>query len=176
MNKILFLDMDGVLNSTPPLCSRKRKRKDADRALYGIDVFLARRLRKIIRETGCKIVFSTAWRHFENHHIEGFNWRKKLLKELKCDESLILGDTPDFSHAGGGWLSDGFARRRGDEIKAWIRGNPDYAVPGNFRFCVIDDIVYDITNVIDESHVVHTDYRKGLQKKDVERAISILNG
>ena len=176
MNKILFLDMDGVLNSTPPVKSRKRKRKDADRALYGIDVFLARRLRKIIQETGCKIVFSTSWRYFKDHPVEGSDWRKTLLDELKCDERLILGDTPDMSYMQASWTWGTPMRRRGREIKAWIDANPDYAVPGNFRFCVIDDVVDDITNVIDESHVVNTDYRRGLQNKDVERAISILNG
>ena len=176
--KILFLDMDGVLNSMPDIDIRKTWKYDKELytlKLFGIDPDLVKNLKLIIDRTDCKIVFSTSWRYFKDHHIMGNDWRKSLAESLGVSQDIFIGNTPDCQHCGG-WDSGVESRRRGIEIKTWLENNQEIAVPGKYRFCVIDDEVSDILSVINESHVVHTDYKTGLQMKDVDRAVRILNG
>jgi hypothetical protein len=50
--KVLFLDVDGVLNNASTI----------QRYAMGIDPFLASLVRRVIVNTGCKIVLSSSWR------------------------------------------------------------------------------------------------------------------
>lgn len=52
--KILFLDIDGVLNRTPCVSS----------GLPRIEAHLAERLNQIIQRTGARVVLSTTWRNW----------------------------------------------------------------------------------------------------------------
>lgn len=55
--KIIFLDVDGVLNN-----NQTNTRNPL--GFIGVDDTLCRRLRKIVVATGAKIVLSSAWRHY----------------------------------------------------------------------------------------------------------------
>lgn len=52
--KILFLDIDGVVN-----CAETFQRHGK---YIGIDPVMAERVKRIIKETGCKVVLSSTWR------------------------------------------------------------------------------------------------------------------
>jgi hypothetical protein len=175
MIKILFLDIDGVLNYMPDKESLKILKNNLGyekfmHEIYGFSETLVSTLKTIIDATNCKIVFSTSWRYFKDHHIEGSDWRKTLADLLNVDQSIFIGNTPDISS---GWDNGTFSRRRGSEIKIWLECNTE---PGKYKFCVIDDEVCDIIPVIPKKNVIHVNMKTGLTIDDAKRAIAILNG
>jgi hypothetical protein len=93
--KVLFLDIDGVLN-----CLGTRQ---TYRGFVGIDPALAQQIVKIQRDSGCKVVLASSWRLF----VDG---RDEVEKQV-CD---ILDVTPN--------LPGGF---RGDEVRAWLDEHPE---------------------------------------------------
>jgi len=53
--KVLFLDVDGVLNTFNNI------------SIYALSNPLVSNLDKVVKETGCEIVLSSTWRKFEDH-------------------------------------------------------------------------------------------------------------
>lgn len=92
--KVLFLDIDGVVN-----CVSTRQRH---RGFIGIDPLLAFIVGKIQLDTDCHVVLSSAWRL----HPDG---REEVRKQV-CD---VIDVTPD--------LPNGI---RGLEIQAWLTEHP----------------------------------------------------
>lgn len=88
--KILFLDVDGVMNCQDTF------RKDGN-AIFPIDQYMAFLVGKIVLETGCKVVLSSSWKH----HKESVEHIHKRIVD-------IYDVTPDIGQV------------RGDEIKAWL--------------------------------------------------------
>ena len=78
--KVIFLDIDGVLNGnsyfTGALVKLKMRKlfrfieKKFNRDLYGVHKDKVRRLAKIVHKTGAKVVMSSSWR-------DGY-WSKNL--------------------------------------------------------------------------------------------------
>lgn len=66
MKKILFLDIDGVLNSEETL-------KHYTRGDSQIDPYLTLLVRRIIEATGCEVVLSSSWRKGERTREEARN-------------------------------------------------------------------------------------------------------
>ena len=160
--KVLFLDIDGVLNCMMPTPSDDHEWVDLDEWRYGLNPQLVARLRFIIANTNCRIVISSSWRHHTNYapYQPDRNWRDVLAEMLgkTCDESFA-GSTPtDFK---GG--------RRGIEINKWLESHPVDA------YCVVDDEVVDILPYIDSSKVVKTDVRYGLTIENARGIIDVLN-
>ena len=56
--KILFLDIDGVVNSKDTITR-------SHRGVIGIDPYMAFLVGKIQLDTGCSVVLSSSWRHHE---------------------------------------------------------------------------------------------------------------
>ena len=92
--KIIFLDIDGVLNSfqTQP--------KEEIENMFGIHKVLVERLNDVVRKTDAKVVLSSTWRHDKN-------WRKTM-KESGLDFKF-LDKTPDLR-----------GEIRGNEIQKWL--------------------------------------------------------
>lgn len=88
--KILFLDIDGVVNS--------RSTTDFRNNLYPIDPYMAFLVGKIQLDTGCYVVLSSSWRL----HPDGVAAVKKSIVD-------VLDITPSFSDTRGeeiqGWLN-----------------------------------------------------------------------
>lgn len=174
MNKILFLDCDGVLNRRPTRdeLSGKDRHGMSDEefwnAMFGLNPILVANLKKIVDETDCKIAASTSWRYFDDHPNVGSNWRKTLSEMIGRDKSIFIGSTPLLS------FKDGVrSKRRGNEIKMWLDNNVE---PGTTRYCVVDDETCDIVGVIPNKRIVKTDPNVGLTDEDATRIIEILNG
>jgi hypothetical protein len=110
-NKILFLDIDGVLNSAAVL--ERQRRGDA------IDRDMVERVNRIIDATGCKVVISSTWRLL---HPLG---ELKALLRLHGMRDVVIDKTPDL---------DRTHNNRGDEIQAWLKQNPSVE-----KFVILDD-------------------------------------
>ncbi|MEI6580790.1 MAG: HAD domain-containing protein [bacterium] len=97
MNKILFLDIDGVCNSA--------KTFDKDpKDYFPLDKFMCFLVGKIQLDTGCEVVLSSSWRH----HLEG-------IKTVEQKIVPILDITPDLE----------VDSIRGDEIQEWLDEHPE---------------------------------------------------
>lgn len=97
--KILFLDIDGVLNTEITLTS-----SSYDSSLMGIDPYRALLIGRIVEATGCEIVISSSWRY----HPESLEVVKKRVMPF-------IDVTP---------MNRGLSSR-GMEIKQWLDAHPD---------------------------------------------------
>lgn len=160
--KILFLDIDGVLNCMCPAPLRDDDWIDLDEWRYGFNPDLVARLRHVIANTDCKIVISSSWRHHTDYapYQPGRNWREVLAEKLRRNQAdLIIGETPSDPKG-----------QRGREIAEWLKSHEVES------YCVVDDEVVDILPYIDNSRVVKTDMTVGLTSEDAQRIMEVLNG
>lgn len=109
--KILFLDIDGVLNSAKTF---KQNRGDDSEGFFLVDPYMALLLHRIIEATECEIVLSSSWRHMP----EGIKMLEKKMPWLK-----IKDKTGNSSH--------GF---RGLEIEQWLKENELVT-----KYAIVDD-------------------------------------
>ena len=143
--KIIFLDIDGVLNddTTPPYP------KDWPEGHLKED--LIARINQIVEATGAKIVMSTAWRTVLS---------LKEFQELLGSKGLraeIIDCTP----------SRMSFRPRWHEIKEWILDNREIYVES---WVAIDDLLIKEAG----ERLVRTNPSIGITDEDVEKAIKIL--
>jgi len=142
--RILFLDIDGVLNSTRWSMSRGLAdywpTSEVDPAAVAV-------LNEVISRTSAKIVVSSTWRL--GHSLDQL--RDILVRSGLKDRGTIIGKTPDFSrierHARP--TPDG-SFKRGHEIQAWL---------SNFDHCR-DDAPADVEHfaiVDDDEDMAHLD-------------------
>lgn len=98
--KVIFLDVDGVLNCkfTPGSCEKK------------LDQTMINRLVGLARDTGAKIVVSSVWRMY---HMDVLTAR---LHAAGLPVGDIIGQTPEFH------------TERGLEIRAWLQEHADLNV------------------------------------------------
>lgn len=151
--KVLFLDIDGVLNSADWYHRRDpevRKLKDSPSncALAEIDPAAAARLQRIIDATGCRIVVSSSWRLGYS-----LTWLTAMLRKGGI-VAPVIGATPV-----------GDTGERSDEIERWLSW-----VPGVEAYVILDDG----SDAEMPGHFVHTSWGFGLQDEHVEQAIGIL--
>jgi hypothetical protein len=164
--KLLFLDVDGVLNSHPPL--------DPE-VMYGtFDRDKVARLNHVLRETGASIVLSSAWRyllHRGEMNLAGFDWLLRshgiLAGRLLC---VTRKDTMQRQPYGGdpaGWPIDD---ERGQQIADFLRWEP-YCLDVE-RYAVVDDLDLGISAA---GHpFVQTAGSVGLTDGDAARLIELL--
>lgn len=145
--KIVFLDIDGVLNSEPWL----RKDGNGKNFPFGhLDPTAISLLGDIVGTTESQIVISSSWRKL-------FRWQDlaKLLEErgFKYPESII-GQTIRMSQRG--W-------QRGYEIDDWVRANHPH------KYIILDDD----SDMLDfqKSHFIHTSFKTGLTAEHAHEAI-----
>ena len=152
MMNLIFLDVDGVLNS----------QKFADKMLRedNVDVFsedllddhAIRLLKVLIDKTDSYVVLTSTWRK----HLESFD---RLCQQLR-KHGITLYATIDRISTN---------EHRGDDITNWLKENH-----GNFMNYVILDDDSDMT--IHMEHLVKTSFDEGLTRADVDKAIEILKG
>ena len=156
--KLLFLDIDGVLNN-------ENSKSYAPSGCTGIDDKLTSRLAHIIVETGAKIVLTSDWKMgWESFDIYCSEDAKYLNRKLKKYGLIISAKTYD-DH-----VYDRFFEDRGKGIHKFlgkILNVESYVVIDDHTFTDFDDEIME--------HLVLTDYREGLTDSDVVKAIGILN-
>lgn len=165
--KIVFLDIDGVLNHS---ATRHNVSPTTTEPLpIPIEPACMARLNRLIAETGAKIVISSSWRLFARWQDLG----PALVRHgLVAD---VIGETPDLPN-NAAWLANWQARKgkpfefdrleRGWEIAEWLVAHPEVTA-----FVILDD-VSDMDALI--SWLVLTHPNDGLDDPDVERAKYLL--
>jgi len=165
MRKIIFLDIDGVLNTERWHCQTASNELQ-DEYGYKFDPVAVTNLSKIIEETGADIVISSSWKFM------GLSKMRKMWKDRKLPGNVI-GITPNT-------VSDEFLLNvdldnmdimaiRGQEVKEWLMLNKNEIT----NYVILDDM-NDILQE-QESHFVWIDPEVGITSGNAVQAIFILN-
>ena len=165
MRKVLFLDIDGVIN-TKEWHSKMTKDTPKDEYGYGIKGVAVANLAHIIDETGADIVISSSWKFYGVPKLRDM-WQKRNLPGLilditpntVSDEMLLNANLEEFQ----------LGVCRGNEIKEWLLRHEGKIS----NYVIIDD--FDDLLTEQEDHVVLTDTLVGITAFDAEKAIAILN-
>lgn len=162
--KVIFLDVDGVLNSEDDLMVYREKNNITGCILYAeVEDRPLKLLKEIVDKTSAKIVASSSWRigceRNGNKSIFGDRLYKKLESRLKDYDMDIYDITPSL----------GYGSLRGDEIREWLHRNPTDS------FIILDDDT-DMCEFLNTEHFIQTTYANGLTEELKDRAIEVLNG
>lgn len=150
--KIIFLDIDGVLNSDEYF--DKIKNLNIEGIQNKVEVEKIKLLKQAIDITGAKVVLTSSWRYRTN---------AKYLKELLLEYDIIPDSTPYLNN------------RRGLEIKEWLEEHSDIE-----NFVILDDEVsstydeYLLERLIKISNGNGGNFGEGLQEKDVKEIVKRL--
>lgn len=148
--KIIFLDIDGVLNSRQSISYNHTLGLtfgEYDRP----DPLMIANLNFIIKETDAYIVISSSWR------IRGLMYCKEMLYKAGLIKNSILDITPTIYNTG-----------RGNEIQKWLDNDLDDIE----SFVILDDNS-DMMHL--KKFLVQTNSEYGLTLADSLKAIKILN-
>ena len=174
--KVIFLDIDGVMNSTEEMIALYNQ--------YGssIDNTLpspakCKLLKQLVEETGAKVVLSSSWRLSLNaiqKLIDLFEPYNLILSGFTCHEvdSEKFKNTsyediePRYQHALGDFGI--YIEDRGAEIAAWLLDHPKVS-----NFVILDDEDADIKAWF-PNNLVKTDIQVGLTLDDCLKASNIL--
>ena len=150
--KVIMLDIDGVLNPSCSMADRRFTRQICDDGCV-------ERLKRIVEATDAKIVLTSTWRFGAlmpecPSLVAEFD---RLRAEMKLYGLKIFSVTKKLG-------------RRDDEIMNWLEHHPNVE-----SWVAIDDDSFDMTSVIEAERFVHTNTVIGLQDKHIKLAIDILN-
>lgn len=146
--RIIFLDVDGVLNHSTWHLARSGKPCHPNRTFDNqLDPACISRLCRLVEQADAEVVLSSTWR--------GHPKTEAALS--RCGVPCWIDRTP--SHRG---------EPRGHEIAAWMRANKV-----NAHQVVILDDDGDMAHLMER--LVQTDQEFGLTDADVERALALLS-
>lgn len=169
MEKCLFLDFDGVLNTER--YSKRLKKEGIDPfdefgAMFDPDTIS--NLRSIVEQTGCKIVLSSTWRNEGMMRMRAL-WDDRNLPGMLFSMTPILLSTTYHDAKNGELFTIPERNSKALEIQAWLQRNGK--VP--FKYVILDD-----ENVFfygQQEHLVQTEEYDGLTIEKAQEAISILD-
>ncbi len=149
MRRILFLDIDGVLNSTE-FFKRTEFEARGERPGSMIDETCVGRLNRLLYRIQADVVFSSSWRiHFSQAEIvDGLQQHG-----FRGD---VIGITPKYLGC------------RGNEIQAWLTARGRSADD-----CVILDDSSDMAHLI--PRLIRTSNDVGLTDADCDRAVALFS-
>ena len=175
--KIIFLDIDGVLN--------RHTWNDEAKSCF-MEPECIKNFNKILNETNAKVVLSSAWRYLllweegpETMSIDngpamtikgfeylmrthGVSFKFNLIGYTRSDEEF-------------GWSPQNNIHIRGKQIYDWLdcflRNNNE-----NVDYIIIDDNDFDIPSRFPANRFIKTNPHIGLTESNANRAIEILNG
>lgn len=157
MRKIIFLDIDGVLNSADYFDTVK-----GCKGYKEIDSEKVKLLKEIVDRTGAEIVLSSTWRDLVKRKDEPDHPMYIYLTDTLHEYGLeIIEHTPYIN------------QNRPKEIKAWIDAQSDKDI----RFVSLDDDYpqheYDEVGIGD--CLIKTDFSTGMTEAHAKRAVELLN-
>lgn len=181
--KIIFLDIDGVLNGYNKwtyliIDISKILRIPTRFMIKALKIFevkekYVKRLSKIVKNTGAKIVMSSSWRHgYWNTPYEEMFYDQKRLYDLLHKYNLEVIDITPSSETG----------KREDEINQWLN-ETTLTID---KFVILDDESFDLQSFVGKELVKTSEVAEGgmiqgiaykdtgLKRKHVNRAIEIL--
>jgi len=169
MDRYLFLDFDGVLNTG---------KYSKQMALEGIDPFddfgaifdpeAIANLEHIVELTGGKIILSTTWRNEGIMRMREL-WKQRGLPGEILSMTPILLSTSFQDAMNGEMMGMPLREAKALEINAWLY---QYASK-DYQYVILDDEDYFFPN--QQEHLVLTDEAEGLTEQKAQKAICILN-
>ena len=185
--KIIFLDIDGVLNHEIWYKKRMEIKQGTDAKdwsdqypFYEFDPVSVNFLNLIVEKTGAKVVVSSTWRH--GRRVEDL---QNILKSVGFNGEVI--DTTPSLNARIGKDPAGYTVPRGCEIDWWLKNKGDfqrinwskerqqeYIDKSKVKNYVILDDDSDML-YSQREHFVQTSFKDGLSEKKAIKAIEILN-
>jgi hypothetical protein len=161
--KIIFLDIDGVLNNEEWFASKEFSKGEENYSgfldhdnpqdqinfwKHYISPILAQRVKDIVEATGAKIVLSSSWRR-SNYSIDVLK-----LFGIECVDMTTR--------------DRGKILTRGEEIQEWLDKHPEVE-----NYIILDDA----RNMLESQKpfFVFTNRDMGVRERDVKKAIDILN-
>lgn len=169
--KVVFVDVDGVLNSGSTLCK-------------GIEFYpdFMNNLKELVTSTNSKIVLSSSWRNFIAKDPSGIFKPKKSSKSgMSSNGEELLTQFSDYGLSVYDTISSVELSQcnRGKEILSWLQDNSNVV-----DFVILDDCLFDFEDCNLLDRVVRTnsgEYRntpfevQGFNKAKLKEAINILN-
>jgi len=148
--KILFLDVDGVINSEETF-------RVNGHARFPIDAYMAFLVGKIQLDTDCKVVLSSSWRH-HSESVEYIHNRIVNIYDTTGSEPLDLDRPSGVENC-----------QRGREIKAWMESQK-YKID---KYAILDDD----SDMLPEQlpNFFQTSWKIGLTDEITEKIIKHLN-
>lgn len=157
--KVLFLDIDGVLNC--------HSTKDSCGKYIGIDDGKVELLKEIIDATGAIIVLVSTWKEC---------WASEPRFKANQDELATYLDEKLAKHGltAVDKTIDGDSFRRGKGILRYIELQKERGIDIN-KYVILDDEMFDYLETKLTRHLIQTSfYQNGLEKKHVRKAIERL--
>ena len=163
--KIIFLDIDGVLN-----CIETRVK--APSGCIGIDDDKCERLGKIVKETGARVVLTSTWKKdwFRHAFISDLPEDGQYLEKRLFEHGVLIYDkTTDLSWSQRAEGILDFIKNCEQEVESFIILDDEYTL--NYAQCGLDK--YHIKTFYSKQN---SNTLLGLQDYHVEKAVYILNG
>lgn len=159
--KIIFLDIDGVLNTSKTFMKRKKYWEETGVWTLEIDEFRVEYLKRIIDETGAKVVLSSTWKKdFEN--VDGkvvpIHEKGEALLNILKKYDIELYDI----------LKKGYSLPREDLITIWLNEHPDTE-----SFIVIDDETTHLKRFVDKELIKTSILENGVMLKNMDDCIGL---
>lgn len=163
MCKIIFLDIDGVLNHNP------WQDKCADEITED-ELIISEKvevLGQIVEKTNAQIVLHSGWRFWFNQNLQPTCSAAKVLVKKLANEGLMITDvTPDYSTEEIR-KAKRYSLVKAKEILAWISEHREVD-----SWIVLDDL--DLHNEIVMAHQIQIDASQGLCLENVQEAEKLL--
>lgn len=161
--KVIFLDVDGVLNSENDLRVFREKNNITGTILYAeVEDRPLKLLKELVEKSGAKIVVSSSWRigceRSGRESIFGASLYEKLVRRLRDYGMEVYDITPSLS---------GNAQR-GDEIREWLQT----CESDIDSFVILDDDA-DMCEFVG-TNLVQTTYKHGLTEDAITKALQVL--
>lgn len=163
MLKVVFLDIDGVLNSN--FWNDNHQKEISDGILINIEMI--KLLARLVNNTNSKIILHSGWRIWFNSETKPVSKEAQKLVDLLAYEGLTIdGLTPDLTTEEIKKTKK-FSTVKADEILLWLKQHNDVS-----GWVVLDDL--DLHNEQIELHQVKPDQTIGLTIENIEEAEKIL--
>lgn len=157
--KVIFLDVDGVLNSN-------QRRLEIGGA--SLDEEKVKLLSIIVQRTGAVVVLHSGWRFWLNEDLKPVKKEAADLLFMLAKYHISVHDkTPDFSTSQIRKTKQ-FSLVKADEILSWLSNHNDVE-----NYIVLDDL--DLHNEQLARHQIRTDPADGLLEKDISLAVQMLS-
>lgn len=168
--KIIFLDIDGVLNCESTFIKREEHFDMTGEILSDVDEEKVILLMQIVKQTDAKIVLTSSWR--DSWEKQGEKYVPIRDSSKKADEIFKRNGIEIYS------ITPHIKENRPKEISKWL---DNHGGKENIKFISLDDdffkFQYDMYGIGD--CLVHTCFYGpdgGLKREHVNKAVEILNG
>jgi hypothetical protein len=151
VNKIIFLDFDGVLNSIDQSLAQQSLERQPMYRLYTVDDVRVGILKWIVDMTDAKIVISSTWRMGNS-----IDWFKGFFEALNWVNCPVIGKTPQLKGTS----------FRGDEVNAWMEDRMDT----DDKYVILDDD----SDFYKNQSFIHIDRICGLTLKHAVMCVDVL--